>query len=286
MLTLIRSPAFLAKTLFATLLLSYMVCFAENKTSSSNFKIYDATIFSDKPDISQFNIGYIKIIYPNEIWIDGGSNKMPPSNSILKESAERVLKKIDNTVEFICLDIESWPVVGDIKSVTINKMYFIDTIKRYKAAMPGKKIGLYGVLPIRNYYDAINQDSPGYFKWKSSVENLADIAREVDVVFPSLYTFTTNQDEWVKYAESNIRAAKQFNKPVIPLIWPQYHQSNKVVGLEPIPADFWRLQLETIAANADGVIIWGGWDTKNRKRYKWDDNAEWWTTTKNFVVNQ
>ncbi|AEF98862.1 hypothetical protein [Methylomonas methanica] len=251
--------------------------------SSPTFRVYNVGIYNNTPDLSQYNIGEIKIVYPNEIWLDGTDNRFPPSDVILRESVRRVYNKISSDVEYICLDIENWPVVGQPDRVAISKAYYIDIVKRFKQMMPGKKIGLYGVLPIRNYYDAINTNKPGYHKWIASVESLSEIANEVDVIFPSLYTFTDNRRDWVKYAESNIQAAKRFNKPIIPLIWPQYHQSNRLVGLKYIPADFWRLQLETIAENADGVAIWGGWDVKNKRKQDWNVNAEWWSVVLDFM---
>ena len=47
-----------------------------------------------------------------------------------------------------------------------------------------------------------------------------------------------------------------------------------------IDADFWRLQLETVAEHADGVVIWGGWDFDHNRPARWDERVPWWQATR------
>jgi hypothetical protein len=41
-----------------------------------------------------------------------------------------------------------------------------------------------------------------------------------------------------------------------------------------------------MARVADGLVIWGGWDTPNKRSEPWDDKAEWWQTTLEFMRTQ
>ena len=43
------------------------------------------------------------------------------------------------------------------------------------------------------------------------------------------------------------------------------------------------MQLDTVRQYADGVVIWGGWNFKDRKPDKWDDRSSWWVITKRFL---
>ena len=61
-------------------------------------------------------------------------------------------------------------------------------------------------------------------------------------------------------------------------LWPRYEENKPTdVTGQYMPADFWRLQLETCRQYADGIVIWGGWQEQ------WDENAPWWVETKKFL---
>jgi hypothetical protein len=141
-------------------------------------------------------------------------------------------------------------------------------------------IGYYGVPPIRDYWRALDPpNSQPYRAWQSANDQLQPLANAVDALFPSLYTFYDDQDGWTQYAIANLSEARRLarGKPVYAFIWPQFHNSNPVLGLKLIPGEFWALQLQTIAQHADGVVIWGGWQVL------WDENAEWWQATRQFL---
>ncbi|HWL71732.1 MAG TPA: hypothetical protein VNS22_25595, partial [Geminicoccus sp.] len=99
---------------------------------------------------------------------------------------------------------------------------------------------------------------------------------------PSLYTITENRDQWVTFAKANIAEARKYGKPVIPFVWPQYHDTMLGKGTEYLPIKFWELQLNTIYELSDGIAIWGsvkkggGWDA-------WDAKKDWWGFTKNYA---
>ncbi|MEM8875584.1 MAG: hypothetical protein AAGD32_15165 [Planctomycetota bacterium] len=146
-----------------------------------------------------------------------------------------------------------------------------------RAEFPEVQIGFYGTFPIRDYWTPIyyrralesvaegrddfwaaniQRYTDRYMDWQASNDYLAPLARQVDVIYPSLYTFSDDPQEWQWYAEESIKQAERFGKPVIPFLWNRYHQSNQDLKWQTIDGDFWRLQLDTVRANAAGVAIW------------------------------
>ena len=133
------------------------------------------------------------------------------------------------------------------------------------------------MFPIRSYWAPVNYltslenvgdpwwdaNRPGfkatYDAWRAANARLAAIAQYVDAVFPSLYTFYDYYSAgaaagWVKYAQANIEEAKSYGKPVFPFIWMRYHDSNATLKYQYLPAEFWRLQLDTIEPLAKGGV--------------------------------
>jgi hypothetical protein len=86
----------------------------------------------------------------------------------------------------------------------------------------------------------------------------ASLARGVDMVFPSLYTFYPDQAGWLSFAAAQVCEARRLSSgPVYVFLWPEYHPGSSSGG-EAISPDYWRFQLETARRLADGIVIWGG----------------------------
>lgn len=102
----------------------------------------------------------------------------------------------------------------------------------------------------------------------------------VDILFPSLYTFYYDQSGWKLYATANVNEAKRIagGKPVIPYLWPQFHDSNSALKGTHLLGSYWRLELEHLKSLAcPAAVLWGGWQTN------WNESACWWAETKDFV---
>jgi hypothetical protein len=162
----------------------------------------------------------------------------------------------------------------------------MSVLRWFNDAVPEVLVGYYGLPPIRDYWRAIkDQNTPEYLSWQAENDRLRPLVDGVNALFPSLYTFYTDRDGWVKYAIASIREARRYpgNKPVYVFLWPQYHPSNLFSGLKYLPADYWKLELETARQYADGIVIWGGWEIDKNAKAQWDDNAPWWQVTKKFI---
>jgi hypothetical protein len=157
-------------------------------------------------------------------------------------------------------------------------------LRWFHEAAPRLRLGYYGTIPVPDYWRAIQGTTSADFKaWQQDNDRLGLIAKDVDVLFPSLYTFYADRQGWVAYAIAQISEArrKAKGKPVYAFIWPQYHESNQLLGGQFLDADYWELELLTVRQYADGLVIWGGWGTGGPQ--PWDEDAPWWQVTKRFL---
>jgi hypothetical protein len=116
-----------------------------------------------------------------------------------------------------------------------------------------------GLAPTNSWWAAeLPQATKDYNAWMAASTYLMPLAQKVDYIFPSLYTYYdpysngTNQD-WQTFADQQIQAARMYGKPVYPFLWPQYHDAPNAY----IPTDYWTNEIQHVASNADGVVVWG-----------------------------
>jgi hypothetical protein len=255
---------------------------AVSGASETSFIIYDATQYRGKPDLSIYGIQPLPIVYGHFLWPDRKVKNSLPEEVYLKE----ILNRDRYQKEVVCLDVEHWKILSNSDNQASIQKYR-KLLQYVREILPDSQIGYYGIPPKRDYFSSIaHSDSMRYRAWEKLNSSLADLGRDVDLIFPSLYTFYHNPQEWMRYATNSIEASKQYGKPILPFLWPQYHESNRIRGLTYIEPDFWQIQLETVARHANGLVIWGGWDFKNKKPAIWDENAEWWQTTKAFILKR
>jgi hypothetical protein len=185
------------------------------------------------------------------------------------------------SVGLAVVDIEQWSVVGDPTTVAESVAKYQQTLQMFQQDAPSLQFGYYAIAPIRNYWDVMaGPQSAGYLAWQQENDAVAPIAQKADALFPSLYTFYTDQAGWKKYAIANIAEARRIapGKPVYVFLWPQYDASTGAQGGDYLPDAYWQMELETAKQYADGVVIWGGWTET------WDNNASWWLVTQQFMT--
>jgi hypothetical protein len=253
------------------------------------FKVFDGTLYTNKPDMKAFGISPIRIVYPTDMWQDFKNDAGLPDQIKIRD----LVNKVRESGSIVIIDIEHWPVTvrnhdGSINTYTVLN----DSVLKYKQVLslfrmyaPELRLGYYGHPPVMDYWRTIDDDGKKS-EWIKENDRLQTLADFVDILFPSLYTANADRDGWVKYAKAQIAEARRLakGKPVYVFLWPQYHDANPVLGLEFIAADYWKLQLDTARQYADGIVIWGGWDGKRNKPAVWRDGAEWWQVTKKFMT--
>lgn len=252
----------------------------DHDSNHHGFQLFEAMLFAGRPDLTKYGFKHLRIVDDHELYGPGESNLEVPSMKQIK----KIVAGGAGPAGILVIDIEQWSMDG--RAAAESRRKYIETLERFHRAAPGMKLALYSVLPYRDYWRAIGvRGRTGTQDWMTGNDAAAPIANQVDALFPSLYTFYEDQAGWTKFAIANLREARRLahGKPVYCFLWPQYHDS----GDHPfalLSGGYWKLQLETCHKYADGVVIWGGYTTKNIfTPMKWDDTAPWWKATLQFV---
>lgn len=255
---------------------------AQTLPQKKPFMVFDGTLYANKPDLAQYGIQPVNIAYAGQFGNEWYKNatRLPDKTAVQKLAREAQAKTSP-----VVIDIEHWPLQGDPNQVRDSLSKYMTVLQWFKEAAPGLAVGYYGAPPLRDYWKTLK--SPTSKEWASFAgenDRLKPLAGAVDILFPSLYTFYTDRGGWVRYAYGQIAEARRYGngKPVYVFVWPQYHESNLSLKGAFLPADFWRLELEMARQYADGIVIWGGW-RKDNQPAQWDNNAAWWTVTKEFM---
>lgn len=204
----------------------------------------------------------------------------------------------------LCINVEHW--YWDIRRTphaTVDEsLRKLETLTRWATvAFPGRVVGHYSIFPNRDYWTPQHsrllhplrwhqwRRSNGYMK-KSRDANgryngvgLADLSH---ITMPSLYTFYEDRAGWVTYAKANIAEARKYGKPVVPFLWPRYHDSGtrKYEGIE---ADYWRLQLDTLAeCGITQAVVWDAARHFTKPHIggeAWTEQTPWIAATQQYI---
>ncbi len=257
--------------------------FAQQPGLEKPFLVFDATSYHGKPDLTKYGFSPVNMIYVSrfgEAWYKGPMKDQVPDERTVRRVAQSVSAKGGLTV----IDIEHWSLRGDDLSVRDNVAKYLRVLSLFRQESPTMKLGYFGIVPVAAYgWSLKGSASHEYRQWQAENDRLRALGNAVDVVLPYTYTYYPDQQAWVRFAVENIKEAKRYNKPVYVFLWPQYTDTAKQNALQYIPAEYWKLQLETIRQHADGIIIWGGWG--DGRPAEWDENASWWKVTKEFMAS-
>jgi len=250
----------------------------------NNIKIFDATLYRQKIKSNEALFPKIHIIYQRDLWSNW--DDIESRKFVDVQKIEKTAKELKYSDTPYIIDIEHWNVhtTNDkIANENINK--YIKVIKIFKRIRPELKFGFYSVLPNRDYWSSLSNSREANNEWNQINQRLKKLAKYVDVISPSLYTFYDKKDDWTIYAMQTIKKAKEYKKPIYAFIWPQYHNSNKKLAGKYIDKSFWELQLKTLQNANVNIVIWGGYNLskENYGPLIWNENLEWWKTTKKFI---
>ncbi|MGE0470491.1 MAG: hypothetical protein AB7L09_17765 [Nitrospira sp.] len=244
------------------------------------FIVFDATLYKNKPSLNGYAIRPIKLLYESRLF----ARNQPHASLPAQETVRSVAKELRGGPDRVIIDIERWPLKGDANVVKANVDKLLAILSWIKAEAPDIQVGAYGTVPLPDYWRAIR--GPGnkeYHAWQQDNDRLDEMAAQLNALYPTLYTYYPDRQGWVRYAVAQLTEAKRKanGKPVYAFLWPQYHDSNKKLRLQPLEPEYWELQLNTVRQHADGLVIWGGWGEKGPE--SWNEEAPWWQVTKQFL---
>lgn len=233
--------------------------------ASPRFQTFDALLHYNKPDLRTYGMPRISAVA--NIWRKNATHDL-----VDLEGIELALNALPIGTDMIFVDIEEWPVLQTsavVRNAAINK--FVNVAEIIRTLRPSIKFGFYNVVPAHTYWPLVTSQFPEELReWNLVNQELRVVAELVDVIFPSLYTYYANSNEWRSYASRLIDAARIYNKPVYPFLWFEYHDSNAELVNKEIDPMAWRKELQLCKEQADGVVLWGGY------RHRWNNDAIWW----------
>lgn len=210
---------------------------------------------------------------------------------------DRILdEKMDNAIKYhelskkkyVTLDIE--PPDLDFWRSARSQARYLYQLKAATTYMKKKapKIlsGVYGYLPVRDLYVHQHGENSEKFKdWQMLNDLINEVAlKHSEFLTPSFYTFNDNRELWRESTIVGLKEARRLagKRKVYAYLWPIYHPNSDTnpKGWEQIEPDFWRMQLETVAAHADGAVIY----LHNVGTF--NPNWPWWEATLDFYASR
>jgi hypothetical protein len=249
--------------------------------------VFDGTLYINKPDLSEIGFDRILILYESRFFEKSSSKQHLPEENIVRKLAREAKKK----GKLVVIDIECWPIQGvDADVIKENVKKYVTVLRWVKDEEPDLKVGYFGRVPVANFDKSSSESySLRYLKWKFNNDLLKPIADDCDILFPEGYTYSDDIDKWFASVTNSIKEARRISdKPIYIFLFPQYVSSvltPKELRKKYIPPDFWKFQLETAKKYADGIVIWGGWDSAINGPAQWDDKADWWLELKKTKNN-
>ena len=247
---------------------------AMSASADRPFQIFDAFLYKGKPSSEALKMVPTNIIYEAQLFPSEATTLALPDVAAVRRAASTASASGRLTI----FDIERWPVSATDPAISTSVSNYSQVMRWIKDQSPGLQFGFYALPPIMDYWRSLAAD--GQFPaWQRDDDSFQFIADGSAALFPCAYTFYEDQKAWVRFAAAQIKEARrQANgKPVYLFLMPTYHDANADLRGQPLPADYWQLELETARSLADGVVLWGGY------MQTWDENAAWWTVTKDFI---
>ena len=237
------------------------LCFGE--ASEKKFPIFDNMFYKGKPGTAPYGLIPSNVLYENKIWPDPRDVGTLPD----REAFQSFVRAAAVNPGPLVIDIESVSLRTPPETARHNAETLAKLADWAREAAPGKTIGYYGTNTL--------SDIP-----QSNFAAARELARHVDALFPSLYTFDDDRSNWEKRAKTLLAQSRQLDteKPVYFYLWPQYHEGTKK-ALQYVDGDYWKFQLDTARRYGDGVVLW------SRSRDPWDPRSGWWQATMQFAAS-
>jgi hypothetical protein len=241
-----------------------------------NFIAWECMRWNNGPsDLAKCGLPRMPIYYQNDLI----SGENPDYGKLDKVIA--IIKA--NKFPLVTLDIERWNAAS-----APQREKYIRAIEYVRARVPSTtKLAYYGIMPKNRYGDYIAGGERLAYQQRVN-RMMQPLADKVDWIMPCYHAYTSNRQNWAKFAEIVAEEAHKYGKPVMPWLWMQYHElsSDPKIRYQIIPGDFFREQLETAYRLGDSLCLWGTLLPRvdgKVQRATWDPDAAWWQQTKSFL---
>lgn len=226
------------------------------------------------PETQSFELLPMKILYASTIWGTNPQNIPPPQERI---SQVVNLQIPENFTGPVTLNVEQWQ---DIYTNPVTMNYMIEIVRAFKSMRPSVEFGFYSMFPRRDYINSLRPiNNPVYKRWQDDNDAVLELAHEVDILYPSIYTFYPDIDRWIIYAKAMIREARRYNTraKIYPYLWNRYHTATlpETLALESIDKDYFLTQLKVCYEYADGVVVWRDGSNSQFNDPNHDENSPW-----------
>ncbi|ULT28252.1 hypothetical protein KUH03_17655 [Sphingobacterium sp. E70] len=229
------------------------------------FKVFDAILFLNKPNLSKYGFSKINVIYEDGIISTNYHEKDVKAFNRRFVDKSKILDKSrgsKNNIVPVCIDVEHWNVQDPkTKSQAIDK--YVEILDTYRKIDSKNLVSVF-------HYGSISKD----------------IYNSSNVVFPAYYSHSSNYNEWEAMVRNSVNAIRKMgNKPIYAFIWPQYNNvpSKHNLGFTFVDSATWRKQLELIYTLCDGAVIWTHYNDKDGNKIYFDKNMPWFKETLKFI---
>lgn len=241
--------------------------------------IFDGLLHTGKPDLEAlYRVPKIPMVIRTNYsgWTDALG--LPPAAWY-----DAMAASVQAPANIILFDHEAWPY-GTQAERQATAAKYVQVYQEIKARKPGWRIGWYMDPIRRDFWRSVTErNSVEYKTWQSWNTDLgAVMAPFTDVYCPNLYFFYTRDTQPINvnyvavYIHETLREAKRIRRlygkpyaPIYPYVWWRKHDDTR-----DLDADVWETIVRTTLEEADGLVLWGGWQVP------WDENAPWWVTIK------
>ena len=249
--------------------------------------IYDCLFYPGKPDLTADGLQKIKLVYESHLLTDGVID-MDKVNARIKEVNDAGLKVIST-------DIESWYWKDECTSE-----YMRDSLAKiydaFRDGIEGVSLGNYGLplgtLNIARYVESmVGKTEEELCSALMNDNKRLEAAGISDVLYPSLYIYGPDIDQWIADLKTTVEYAKAHfpDKKIVGYIWSQYYDwKTSPHYMQFISEEDFLKMLEASYEYLDGVILWAhGRDADNKTKVNWEDERVQgvYRAIKTFVSN-
>ncbi|MBR2423548.1 MAG: hypothetical protein IKD05_06300 [Tidjanibacter sp.] len=237
--------------------------------NKKEFVIYDGLYHEGKPDLQDDMVSPFSLIY----------------EAFLVTNDELDMDKINQQINIckltgvktISLDIECW---YDKKDFSYIKEQLSIVFNMFKEAIPDCTIGNYGApasnLNVYRGYRPTWTEEEIMAGWtKLNNEGRIGVGEVCDVLYPSLYAYSSDMDQWVEDLKTTVAYIRQHypEKKIVGYIWSNYynHTSNPEY-MQFVTREKAAVMLEACYQYLDGIILWSnGKDVDGTSDVAWND---------------